>query len=444
MASTPPRWPNLPSLSELRSHLHPSDLQGLAQLTTSATLGITGLAEKVQGNVYKTVAAPFGAAGRAFVDKAAGASGVKKTGITGLVYAGVTGLTRLAGGAVDTVLSQVTSRTSPQASSPQREAVLAVLNGVLGDQLRDSRNPLTIAMSLRHDGQSLPLDKAALAQRLPQATGKILVLVHGLCMNDLQWRGEAAPASGYDYDYATRLARELGYTPIYLHYNTGLHTSVNGGQFAALLEGLIKAWPQEVQTLSLLTHSMGGLVARSACHSAAAGGLQWLGLLKHLIFLGTPHHGAPLEKVGNWVDTVLGGNPMTRPFAKIGQIRSAGITDLRYGNVLASDGQNADRFEAAPDMRQPLPLPAGVACFAVAATLAAASAELSGLAQLKGKLAQTLGDGLVPLSSALGQHAEAGRSLDFPPDAQWIAFETGHIALLHSPAVYAHIRRWLA
>jgi len=414
----------------------------LAQLTTSATLGITGLAEKVQGNVYKTVAAPFGAAWRAFVDKAAGASGVKKAGITGLVYASVTGLTRLAGGAVDTVLSQVTSRTSPQASSPQREATLAVLNGVLGDQLRDSRNPLTIAMSLRHEGQSLPLDKAALAQRLPQATGKILVLVHGLCMNDLQWRGEAAPASGYDY--ATRLARELGYTPIYLHYNTGLHTSVNGGQFAALLEGLITAWPREVQTLSLLTHSMGGLVARSACHSAATGGLQWLGRLKHLIFLGTPHHGAPLEKVDHWVDTALKSKPMTRPFAKIGQIRSAGITDLRDGNVLAGDGQTADRFEAAPDRRQPLPLPAGVACFAVAATLAAASAELSGLAQLKGKLAPTLGDGLVSLPSALGQHADAGRSLDFPPDAQWIAFETGHIALLHSPAVYAHIRRWLA
>ena len=185
-------------------------------------------------------------------------------------------------------------------------------------------------------------------------------------------------------------------------------------------------------------------MARSACHSAATGGLQWLGRLKHLIFLGTPHHGTPLEKVGNWVDTVLGSNPMTRPFAKIGQIRSAGITDLRYGHVLASDVQTLDRFESAPDTRQPLPLPPEVACFAVAATLAAASADLSGPAQLKGKLAQTLGDGLVPLSSALGQHAEAGRNLDFAPDAQSIAFETGHIALLHSPAVFGQIRRWLA
>ena len=443
MSSPPPRWPGFPHLSDLRSHLHPSDLQGLAQLATRGTLGVTGLAEKVQGNVYKTVAAPFGAAGQAFVDRAAGASGVKKNGITGLVYGSVKGLTRLAGGAVDTVLAQVASRTSPLASSPQREAMLAVLGGVLGDQLQETGNPLAITMSLRHQGQSLPLDNAALAQRLPQATGKILVLVHGLCMNDLQWRGDESSKDG-GHDYADRLAQELGFTPVYLHYNTGLHTSANGGQFAALLENLIKAWPQQVETLSLLTHSMGGLVARSACHSAAAGGLQWLGRLKHLIFLGTPHHGAPLEKVGNWVDTVLGSNPMTRPFAKIGQIRSAGITDLRYGHVLPTDGQATDRFEAGPDMRPLLPLPAGVPCFAVAATLAAASADLSGPAQLKGKLAQTLGDGLVPLSSALGQHAEAGRSLDFAPDAQWIAFETGHIALLHSPAVFAHIRRWLA
>ena len=135
---------------------------------------------------------------------------------------------------------------------------------------------------------------------------------------------------------------------------------------------------------------------------------------------------------------------MTRPFAKIGQIRSAGITDLRYGHVLPTHGADGDRFEAGPDTRPLLPLPAGVPCFALAATLAAASADLSGPAQLKGKLAQTLGDGLVPLSSALGQHAEAERSLDFPLDAQWIAFETGHVALLHSPAVYAQIRRWLA
>lgn len=93
----------------------------------------------------------------------------------------------------------------------------------------------------------------------------------------------------------------------------------------------------------------------------------WLAHLKWLVFLGTPRHGAPLERVGSWIDGVLSRNVVTRPFAKIGQLRSAGITDLRYGNVLEADWQEVDRFERAPDARQALPLPAGVACYAVAA-----------------------------------------------------------------------------
>jgi hypothetical protein len=442
MTTPSSRRPGRAPLADWRRHLHLSDLRGLAQLATQGTLGITELVEKVQGNVYKAVAAPFGAAGQKFVDRTAGASGVRKKGITGLVYGSVKGVTRLAGGSIDALLSRVAPRPGPQASSPQREALLAALNGVLGDQLLDTANPLAIRMSLRHDGQSLPMDQAALAQHLPHATGKILLLVHGLCMNDLQWRADS-PADalpGHGQDYGEGLAQELGYTPVYLHYNTGLHTSVNGGQFAALLEQLLQAWPREVEALSLLTHSMGGLVARSACHSAAAQGMHWPGRLRHLVFLGTPHHGAPLEKVGSWVDTVLGSNPLTRPFAKIGQIRSAGITDLRYGNVLPADWQGADRFVGGPDPRQPVPLPAGVACFSVAATLGGVpAAATAGRA-----LDAVLGDGLVPLASALGQHAEAARCLAFPADRQWVASGTGHIALLHSLPVYQQLRRWLA
>lgn len=428
-------------LADWRHHLHLSDVRGLAQLATQGTLGITELVERVQGNVYKAVAAPFGAAGQKFVDRAAGTSGVRKKGITGLVYGSVKGVTRLAGGTVDALLSRVAPRAEPPASSPQREALLSALNGVLGDQLLDTANPLAITMSVRHDGRSLPMDKVELAQRLPRATGKILLLVHGLCMNDLQWRADS-PADvlpGHGQDYGEGLAKELGYTPVYLHYNTGLHTSVNGGQLAALLEQLLQVWPQEVETLSLVTHSMGGLVARSACHSATAQGMHWPSRLRHLVFLGTPHHGAPLEKVGSWVDAVLGSNPLTRPFAKIGQIRSAGITDLRHGNVLPADWQGADRFAGGSDTRQPLPLPSGVACFAVAATLA----ELPAAATMGRRLDAALGDGLVPLSSALGQHGEPARCLDFPADRQWVVAATGHIALLHSLPVYQQLRRWL-
>jgi hypothetical protein len=435
-ASPPPSAPGRPSAARLRlpGWLQLSDIQGLAQLATRGTLGVTDIAEKVQGNVYKAVAAPFGKAGQKFVDREVGASGVRKTGITGLVYGGIRGVTRLAGGALDAVLSRAAPRVGAKTSSPPREAMLAIVNGVLGDQLEDSANPLAITMGLRRDGLGLPLDKAALAARLPAATGKIMVLVHGLCMNDLQWRAAAGGP-----DLGGQLAQALGYTPVYLHYNTGLHTSVNGGQLATLLEQLLQAWPQPVESLSLLTHSMGGLVARAACHSATATGLHWPRQLKNLVFLGTPHHGAPLEKLGNWVDTALGSNVVTRPFAAIGQLRSAGITDLRYGHVLPADWQDADRFAAGPDGRQPVPLPAGVACFAVAATLGAVPAA-GGIPTLEA----ALGDGLVPVASALGQHADPARSLAFPPDRQWIATDTGHIALMHSPRVAAQVLRWLA
>ena len=157
--------------------------------------------------------------------------------------------------------------------------------------------------------------------------------------------------------------------PVYLHYNTGLHTSVSGQQFAGLLDDLLKAWPQPVEDLTLLVHSMGGLVSRSACHVAEQAGMAWRSKLKNIVFLGTPHHSAPLERVGNWIDTTLGSNRVTKPFAAIGQIRSSGITDLRYCHMLESSWLGKDRFERSPDSREPLSLLADVNSFTVAATI---------------------------------------------------------------------------
>lgn len=424
-------------VSKLPTYLHLSDIQGLSQLATQGVLGVAGLAESVQGNVYKAVATPFGSLGAKFIHAEPGSSGVKPNGITGLVYGGIKGVTRLAGGTVNAALSKaaplITERFGTPASSPQREAVLAAINGVLGDQLLNTANPLTIHMSLRHEGKPLVLDKAALAQRLPDVTGKLLVVLHGLCMNDLQWTtgGKTTPF----YNHADVLAKALGYTPVYLHYNTGMNTSTNGQQFANLLEQLLAAWPQPVQDLTLLVHSMGGLVSRSACHVAEQSGLAWRKQLKNIVFLGTPHHGAPLERVGNWIDTTLGSNRVTKPFAAIGQIRSSGITDLRYGHVLESSWLGKDRFERSPDSRDPLPLPVGVNCFAIAATTSSeTSTTKDGVA----------GDGLVPLKSALGEHDEPQHCLAFEPQNQGTAYGTSHMALLSRPEVTAQVVAWLS
>ena len=446
----------------LPSWLHVSDLQGLAQLATRGVLGVTDVAESVHGNVYKAVAAPFGRVGAAWVDRtpagggaggmdakdaARGSAGGATGGITGLVYDSVRSLTRLTGGLVDKVLAVAEPLLARKVSSPQREAMLAVLNGVLGDQLLETANPLTVRMSLRHQGHSFQLDKPSLAARFPEATGKVLVLLHGLCMNDLQWASGDAQRG---QDHGQTLAGELGYTPVYLHYNTGLPISDNGLQCAELLEQLLSAWPQPVEDLTLLAHSMGGLVARSACHHAELSGMAWRTQLKSMVFLGTPHHGAPLERVGSLVDGLLGSNVVTRPFAKIGQVRSAGITDLRYGHVMPADWQRADRFARTPDARTPLPLPAGVACYAVAGFSGTADVAAQGDG-VRAAWAQTTknakdalwGDGLVPVGSALGEHEESGRALVFEADKRWVAHGTHHMALLRSPTVAAQLVRWL-
>jgi hypothetical protein len=269
--------------------------------------------------------------------------------------------------------------------------------------------------------------------------GKVLVLVHGLCMNDLQWSmtsadAHADPSNATVVNHGEALAQALGYTPVYLRYNTGLHTSINGHDLARRLEELLAHWPVPVQELTLLLHSMGGLVARGAVHSAQQAAMQWPRHLKNMVFLGTPHHGAPLERAGNVLDVILAGTPFSRPFARLGQLRSPGITDLRFGHVLDTDWQGHDRFRRGPDPRTPLPLPEGVACFAAAATRAARRSLLS---------ERVIGDGLVPLSSALGQHQEPQHRLDFPKAHKWIGYRMNHWDLLRHTDVTRQIIAWL-
>ena len=397
-------------------HLHPSDLRGFARLATSATAGLADLVEAM----HQTIARPLLGEDRQTPERT--------RGITGLVYKSVRGVTRLVGGGLDAILSLLTPTLAGRASSIEREAVLAALNGVLGDYLVASGNPLAIPMSLRRDGRSLALETRALAAAIPQHGGKLLVLAHGLCMNDLQWN-----RAGHDHGAALALA--LGYTPIYLHYNSGLHTSINGRAFADLLETMVEQWPHPVEELAIVAHSMGGLVTRSACHYGAVAEHHWRRKLRGVVFLGTPHHGAPLERGGNWVDVILGAVPYSAPFSRLGKIRSAGITDLRYGNVIDEHWEGRDRFARVGGARQFMPLPKGVRCYAMAATTGKKSGDLRD---------RLLGDGLVPVDSALGRPEDARFTLAFPKSRQWIGYGMNHLDLLGRTEVSDRIIRWLA
>ena len=353
--------------------------------------------------------------------------GERATGVSGFLYRTVRSAALLLGGGIDAVLAQLAPQLARVASSAEREAVLAALNGVLGDHLAASDNPLAIALELRRDGQALVLAREALAAAIPDAGGKILVLAHGLCHHDLHWRRD-------QHDHGAALAADAGFTPIYLRYNSGLHISTNGRTFADRLEALLRAWPVPVDELVIIGHSMGGLVARSACAYARRAGHAWRRHLRKLLFLGTPHHGAPIERGANWLNVVMEGSPYTAAFGRLARIRSDGITDLGYGSVLDEDWKDRDPLAPARHARTTVPLPEGVVCYAIAATVA----------EHAGDLGRLLGDGFVPVDSALGRHVDPARALSFPSSRQWIGYGMRHLDLLSRPEVYAQIRQWLA
>jgi pimeloyl-ACP methyl ester carboxylesterase len=396
--------------------LQASDLRGLTQLGFDAALGITDLVEAM----HHTIASRTGIVGKS-------PSG-RPSGITGFVYGSVRGTTRILGRGINLALGAATPALTPGASSPARETALAVLNGVWGDHLVASNNPLAIPTTLRVDGQPLALARAELAARVRQPSGKLLVLAHGLCMNDLQWL-----RNGHDHGQA--LARDLGFSPVYLHYNSGRHVSENGRDFAQLLEQLLAQWPVPVEDLVIVGHSMGGLVARSAVFQARQRRQRWAAALSRLVFLGTPHHGAALERGGHQVDMLFGISPYVAPFARLGKVRSAGITDLRFGNLQTADWHGRDRHSQRHDDRRPTPLPAGVDCFIVAATKAT---------KVGGLHSRIVGDGLVPLASALGEHREPRHTLKVPKHHTRIVTAADHWDLLSREDVYAQLRAWLA
>jgi pimeloyl-ACP methyl ester carboxylesterase len=391
-----------------------SDIRGAGNLTIDAITGITDLVEAMHHKIVSL----GGILGRP--------NQTRTTGITGMVYRNIRTVSGLVGNGIDLLLEQFSSLLGEKCSSPEREVVLAALNGVLGDHLAARNNPLSIPMQFRRNGVPLAIGDQAFEKIVRQSNGKIALMVHGSCMNDLQWKKQG-------HDHGAALARDLGYLPVYLHYNTGLHISQNGRELAGLIEVLINQFPQPTE-LVIIAHSMGGLVSRSACHYGKATGHSWLNHLRKIIFLGTPHHGAPLERAGNWIDIILEISPYSEPFSRLGKIRSAGITDLRYSMILDEDWNGRDRFERSGDNRIAVPLPNGIQCYTIAATT---SKKLSTLGD------QLIGDGLVPLNSALGRHKNADLNLLFPEAHQWIARDMNHMDLLNQPEVYETIKRWL-
>jgi hypothetical protein len=303
-----------------------------------------------------------------------------------------------------------------QAGTPGRH-LLSVVNGLVGDRLRDEHPEMAIEMAVRHRGADVPLERQALRDAFVGATGDLVIFLHGLGENDDSWNLRRAERGG---TYGTRLAAETGWTPLFLRANTGLPVAENGVALASLVDRLVGQWPTQVRRIALVGHSMGGLIMRAACavdtlaqeHRPAP--QPWTDLVTDVVTLGTPHLGAPLEHAVHAGARMLGVLPESAPFGRILEYRSVGILDLRRG--LAADVQHV------PHARYHL----------VAATLGASHRH---------PLSEALGDLLVRYPSAIG-HARRGSPMF--PDADVLHVpSTDHFGLLNHPDVYDALKRWL-
>lgn len=308
-------------------------------------------------------------------------------------------------------------------------ALVAALNGLIGDQLERSGSDLHHPASVRVDGEALTLDSTSVAAAFPDATAHLVVFLHGLMGTEFYWEwGGAHPGD----TYGARLAADLGCTPICVRYNSGLHVSENGLAVASMLEKLCADWPVEVQEITLVGHSMGGLVARSACHQASQSAQSWPHRVRHVVSLGTPHLGAPLEQGAHVAAEALYALPETRMLGGFLRRRSAGIRDLRHGSLVDEDwrGRDPNALRAAACQEVPL-LDGATHCF-VSATITRSPDHPVG---------RLLGDILVLVPSATGQGRT--RRIPFQAEHGHHVSPAHHLALLNHPAVYERLREWL-
>jgi pimeloyl-ACP methyl ester carboxylesterase len=307
-------------------------------------------------------------------------------------------------------------------------AVVGAINGLWGDTLVRRGNGLTLKTTLRQAGRDVEPNRAELRRAYPQATTRLAIFVHGLCETDDAWMlgGERHVPYGF------RLQAELGYTPLYVRYNTGLHISENGRELAKLLTEIADAWPVEVHEIALIGHSMGGLVARSACYYGA--GEPWTTKVRHVFTLGAPHLGAPLEQATNAASAALAKLPETRALlADPLNRRSAGIKDLRYGYLVDECWLDQDCDAYMNNTGREIPFLRSAHHYFVCATV---SRDPNGLA------GRIVGDLLVLRPSAWAQ--QRGRRLQFPVEHYQHVGGANHFALLNHPAIYEQISRWMA
>jgi pimeloyl-ACP methyl ester carboxylesterase len=396
-----------------------AEVKAVGDLAGQALSGTGALVRDVHAAVARRAfeaAGPSSATARAIHD-----------GVSAAVYEGVRAALGALPRGAGTALALRASTDAPSlADSPRGALALAVLNGYAGDALVAGRSELALRMTLRHRGADVDPDAPA----VHDAARRVAIFVHGLGETDAAWRLRATTDQP---GYGALLRRELGYTPLDLRYNSGRHISDNGRVLAALLERLHDAWPTPIDEIVLVGHSMGGLVARSACHYGRVEGHRWTQAVRHVVCLGSPHLGAPVEKGINALGWALDRIPETQPLARVVNQRSAGIKDLRFGACIEEDWCDCDPDELLTDRCHDVPFLPGATFYFIAATISRGEGD---------PLGTVVGDLLVRVPSASG--AGRGRRIPFGVEDGRRLDGLTHFDLLNHPAVYEQIRAWLA
>jgi len=284
------------------------------------------------------------------------------------------------------------------------DSVRAFASGLWGDALGRHEDRLGISMTVR-DRQGAPVGPGPeMNTAFVPVTGRLVVLVHGLIKTERCWDGS---------DTKPGLLQMLdaggGVTPVAIRYNTGLGIATNGARLATLLEEIHSDWPIPVRSVALVGHSMGGLVVRSACNAGRAAGHDWVEDVTDVVTIGTPHRGAPLEKLVGAAALGLGVAPQTRPLAAFLNTRSAGIKDLGMGDDGGTEGQDDIRYHF------------------IAGVITSNPAHPFGA---------VVGDLMVHVASSAGPpHLE--------PENVAVLGGVSHFDLLHDPAVIERVVGWL-
>lgn len=275
---------------------------------------------------------------------------------------------------------------------------IGVLNGVFGDHLHSTGNGLATTMELPRPGMG-------------KGNETIIVFLHGLCMTELGW---ITPAQQHFCEQ-----QSVNSDIAYLRYNSGRHIHENGALFSEKLTQLANDYPRII----LVGHSMGGLVINSALQHAQAGNANWPDHISHIVTLGTPFAGAPLERAGEFANGLLNITAYTMPLWRLGNLRSAGIKDLRYGKI--SSGE----YILAHQPMQRWSNGDNKAALLIAATRSA---------EINDDIHKNRHDMLVPVPSALA-HEDDGR--DTMQRQLYAAIN--HMELMGDERVYERIRRFI-